>query len=49
MDHLFGRIVPNMDIHQFEWIIWYIWKAKNSMVFSNIYVDPKDIVKLGET
>ena len=49
MDHLFWRIVSNMDNHSFKWIIWYIGKSRNSMVFDNIDVDPKDIIKLAET
>ena len=48
MDHLFKRVNPKMDDHQFTWILWYIWKGRNNKVFSNIDVDPRDTVKLAE-
>ncbi|XP_033135982.1 uncharacterized protein LOC103841762 [Brassica rapa] len=49
MDHLFWRIVPQMEDHQFAWILWYIWKGRNNKVFSNLDMDPKDTLKLAET
>lgn len=30
-------------------ILWYIWKAQNNKVFSNLDVDPRDILQLDET
>ncbi|CDY12462.1 BnaC08g09510D [Brassica napus] len=36
MDHLFWRVSPQLDDHQFAWILWYIWKGKNNKVFSNL-------------
>ena len=49
MDHLFWRVAPPMEDHQFAWILWYIWKGRNNKVFSNLDMDPRDILKLAET
>ena len=49
MDHLFWRVLPQMEDHQFAWILWYIWKARNNKVFSNLDMDPMDTLKLPET
>ena len=49
MDYLFWRILPSMEDHQFAWILWYIWKARNNKVFSNLDMDPMDTLKLAET
>ena len=38
-----------MDDHQFAWILWYIRKGKNNKVFSNLDIDPRDMLKLAET
>ena len=46
MDHLFWRVVPQMEDHQFAWILWYIWKGRNNKVFSNLDMDPRDTLKL---
>ena len=48
MDHLFWRVQPKMDDHQFAWILWYIWKARNNKVFSNLDIDPRDTLQLAE-
>ena len=48
MDHLFSRVIPKMDDHQFALILWYIWKDMNNKVFSNIDIDPKDTLNLAE-
>ena len=34
MDHLFWRVLPQMDDHYFAWILWYIWKERNNKVVS---------------
>ena len=49
MDHLFSRVIPKMDDHQFAWILWYIWKGRNNKVFSNLDMDPRETFKLAET
>lgn len=38
-----------MEDHHFAWILWYIWKVRNNMVFSNIVIDPRDTINLAET
>ncbi|XP_033132318.1 uncharacterized protein LOC117127116 [Brassica rapa] len=38
-----------MDDHQFAWILWYIWKARNSKVFSDRDIDPRDTLRKAET
>ena len=48
MDHLFWRVNPKMDDHQFAWILWYIWKGRNNKVFSNLDIDPRETLKLAE-
>ena len=48
IDHLFWRVVPQMEDHQFACILWYIWKARNNKVFSNLDIDPLDTLKLAE-
>ncbi|KAG2249116.1 hypothetical protein Bca52824_088744 [Brassica carinata] len=49
MDHLFWRVLPQMEDHQFAWILWYIWKGRNNNVFSNMDVDSLDTLKLADT
>lgn len=46
MDHLYWRVIPKMENHQFAWILWYIWKIRNNMVFSNINITPQDTLRL---
>ena len=48
MDHLFWRVNPGMDDHQFAWILWYIWKSRNNKVFSNLNIDTRDTLKIAE-
>ena len=49
MDHLFWRVHPLIEDHQFAWILWYIWKGRNNNFFSNLDMDPRDTFKLAET
>ena len=49
MDHLFWCVLPQIEDHQFAWILWYIWKERNNKVFSNFDMDPRDTLKLAET
>ena len=49
MDHLFWRVYPELEDHQFAWILWYIWKGRNKKVFRNLDIDPIYILKLAET
>ena len=49
VDHFFWRVFPQMEDHQFVWIPWYIWKGRNSKVFNNLDMDPRDTLKLAET
>ena len=49
MDHLFSRVLPQMDDHQFAWILWYIWKERNNKVFGNLDMDPRETLKLAKT
>ena len=48
MDHLFWRVNPKMEDHQFAWILWYIWKDRNNKVFSNLNIDPRETLNLAE-
>ena len=45
MDHIFWRVNPKMDDHQFAWILW---KDRNNKVFSNLDIDPRDTLKIAE-
>ena len=49
MDHLFWKVFPQLDDHQFAWILWYIWKRRNNKVFCNLDIDQRDTLKLAET
>ena len=49
LDHLFWRVIPEMEDHHFAWILWYIWKCRNNKVFSNLDMDPRDTLNLMET
>lgn len=49
MDYLYWKTSAYMEDHQFAWIIWYLRKARNNKIFSNIDVDPRDTLKLAET
>jgi len=48
MDHLFWRVLPQLEDHQFAWILWYIWKWRNNKVFSNLDIDLKETFNLAE-
>ena len=43
------KVLPHMEDHQFTWILWYIWKCRNNKVFSNMDIDPMNMLKLAET
>ncbi|XP_018462435.1 uncharacterized protein LOC108833522 [Raphanus sativus] len=49
MDYLFWRLPQVVEDHHYAWILWYIWKARNNKVFSNLDVDPRDTLQLAET
>lgn len=49
MDYLFWRISSQVEDHKFTWILWYIWKEMDNMVFSSIGIDPRDTRKLTDT
>ncbi|KAL0715042.1 hypothetical protein Bca4012_022021 [Brassica carinata] len=38
-----------MDDHQFAWILWYLLKAQNNKIFSDLDVDSRDTLKFAET
>ena len=46
MDYLLCRITLQGENHQFVWILWYIWKGRNNMVFNNINTDPIETLQL---
>ncbi|XP_010431244.1 PREDICTED: uncharacterized protein LOC104715548 [Camelina sativa] len=48
MDFLFWRFknVPTQDLY--PWILWYIWKACNDKLFSNLDSNPLAILRLAE-
>ena len=47
--HLFWRVHPKMDDHQFAWILWYIWEGRNNKVFTDLDICPKEMLKFAET
>lgn len=49
MDYLLCRITLQGENHQFVWILWYIWKGRNNMVFNNINTDPIETLQLAVT
>ena len=48
MGHIFWRVNPKMEDHQFVWILWYMWKGRNNKVFSNFDIDPRETLNLAE-
>ncbi|CAL9248281.1 unnamed protein product, partial [Arabidopsis halleri] len=50
LDHLYWRAkelgVREEAIRDFPWILWFIWKARNSKVFENSEVHPADTLQL---
>ena len=42
-------LCPQLDDHQFAWILWYIWKGRNNKFFRHLDIDPRDTLKLVET
>ena len=48
MNYLFWRFSLVIEDHHFAWILWYVWKGRNSKIFNNLDTDPKDILKLAE-
>ena len=38
-------IEPELDIHLYPWIIWYIWKDRNDKFFRGIDRDPLELVR----
>ncbi|XP_056850716.1 uncharacterized protein LOC130500039 [Raphanus sativus] len=38
-----------MEEHHFAWILWYIWKGRNSKVFSNLDTKPKETLRRAMT
>ncbi|XP_056854813.1 uncharacterized protein LOC108842133 [Raphanus sativus] len=49
MDYLFWRVKPTMEEHHFAWILWYIWKGRNSKVFSNLDTEPRETLRRAMT
>ncbi|CAA7049279.1 unnamed protein product [Microthlaspi erraticum] len=48
MTQLFWHL-PNDDrMRMFPWLIWYIWKARNDKVMSNVDWDPNEIIVKAE-
>lgn len=42
-------VLEDIPDHVFASILWYIWKARNNIGFSNLDVNPRDTLKLAET
>ena len=53
MDYLFRRknniIEPKLYRDPYPWIIWYIWKAQNDKLFTEIGMDPLELVYYAES
>ncbi|CAL9222551.1 unnamed protein product [Arabidopsis halleri] len=47
-DHLFWRSTSEVDSSSHPWIIWYILKARNKIIFENVDKDPLEVLRLAE-
>uniref|UniRef100_A0A1J3E5Y1 Putative mitochondrial protein n=1 Tax=Noccaea caerulescens TaxID=107243 RepID=A0A1J3E5Y1_NOCCA len=44
--HLFWHLPNDDSVLIYPWLLWYVWKARNDKLFSNIDREPPDIVSL---
>ncbi|CAA7031188.1 unnamed protein product [Microthlaspi erraticum] len=42
--HLFWNLPDDDRMRMYPWLIWFIWKARNDKVFSNVDWDPYEII-----
>ena len=49
MDYLFWRVSPELEDHQFAWILLYIWKKRNNKIFIILDTDSRYTLKMTET
>ncbi|XP_056847407.1 uncharacterized protein LOC130498081 [Raphanus sativus] len=48
IDYLFWRLPKDSDFRFFPWILWYIWKNRNSKIYTNRSGDPQEILRKAE-
>ncbi|XP_023634308.1 uncharacterized protein LOC111829455 [Capsella rubella] len=48
MAYLLEPDIQNSGDGSFPWILWYIWKARNTKVFENMDDCPADVIKLAK-
>lgn len=48
MYYLFSRLLKEYDFSYFPWIIWYIWKNRNSKLFKNQDGNSQKILRIAE-